>query len=168
MVVDSIRVHVPTGQHVVILKEKAGDRYLPIWIGVDVAKVIVLGIRGITPDRPITHDLIVNVFGAAGITVDNVLVTGLANEVFYARIRCHDQDRVLELDSRPSDAIAVAVRVAAAIYVADEVLQSAAVMPEIIATSESDPEAEQRSDQMRDWINSLELPDLGGDPPSTG
>ncbi|MDQ2960101.1 MAG: bifunctional nuclease family protein, partial [Candidatus Dormibacteraeota bacterium] len=110
MTVDSIRVHMPTGQHVVILKEKAAERYLPIWIGINEANAIALKITGMTPERPITHDLLANVLGAVDVNVDRIVVTSLANEVFYARIVASLNGRHMEIDSRPSDAIAVAVR----------------------------------------------------------
>src|SRR6202521_6481297 len=121
MTVDSIRVHMPTGQHVVILKEKSAERYLPIWIGINEANAIALKITGITPERPITHDLLANVLSAVEVTVDRIVVTSLANEVFYARILATVDGRSLEIDSRPSHAIAVAGRLRARTYVAGEV-----------------------------------------------
>src|ERR671937_534533 len=127
MQVDSIRVHMPSGQHVVILKEKETDRYLPIWIGINEANAIALKITGITPERPITHDLLANILGAVEASVDRVVVTALANEVFYARIVASVDGKSIEVDSRPSDAIAVAVRVGASIYVAADVLERAGV-----------------------------------------
>ena len=165
MSVDSIRVHMPTGQHVVILKEKAAERYLPIWIGINEANAIALKITGITPERPITHDLLANVLSAVDVTVDRIIVTSLANEVFYARIHARVDGKTLEIDSRPSDAIAVAVRVGAGIFVAGEVLDKAGMLPEAERegeTAELDPEAEERMAKIRDWVNELNLPDLGG------
>jgi len=165
MSVDSIRVHMPTGQHVVILKEKAAERYLPIWIGINEANAIALKITGITPERPITHDLLANVLSAVDVTVDRIIVTSLANEVFYARIHARVDGKTLEIDSRPSDAIAVAVRVGAGIFVAGEVLDKAGMLPEAERdgeTTEVDPETEERMAKIRDWVNELNLPDLGG------
>lgn len=168
MTVDSIRVHMPTGQHVVILKEKTADRYLPIWIGINEANAIALKITGITPERPITHDLLANVLGAVELNVDRIVVTSLANEVFYARIVASIDGRQMEIDSRPSDAIAVAVRVGAGIYVAPDVLDRAGVLPENDTESvlgEDDPESTERLAKIRDWVNELNLPDLGSDAP---
>ncbi|HKR97958.1 MAG TPA: bifunctional nuclease family protein [Candidatus Dormibacteraeota bacterium] len=164
MTVDSIRVHMPTGQHVVILKEKSADRYLPIWIGINEANAIALKITGITPERPITHDLLANILSAVDVTVDRVVVTSLSNEVFYARILASVDGRNLEIDSRPSDAIAVAVRVGAGIFVDHDVLERAGVIPEAEKESESeelDPESQERLAKIRDWVNELNLPDLG-------
>jgi hypothetical protein len=170
MAVDSIRVHMPTHQHVVILKEKEAERYLPIWIGIHEANAIALKITGITPERPITHDLLVNVLGAVDVTVHRVVVTSLANEVFYARISASSNGRDLDIDARPSDAIAVAVRVGAPIFVADEVLDKAGVLPENeregeegggVETSEED---EEKLAIFREMINQMDLPDLGDQP----
>ena len=168
MTVDSIRVHMPTGQHVVILKEKTADRYLPIWIGINEANAIALKITGMTPERPITHDLLANILGAIDVDVDRIVVTSLANEVFYARILAHLDGRRLEIDSRPSDAIAVAVRVGAGIFVATDVLDRAGVLPELDhegALGETDEETTERLSKIRDWVNELNLPDLGGESP---
>jgi bifunctional DNase/RNase len=164
MSVDSIRVHMPTGQHVVILKEKSADRYLPIWIGINEANAIALKITGITPERPITHDLLANILSAVDVTVDRVVVTSLSNEVFYARILASVDGRNLEIDSRPSDAIAVAVRVGAGIFVDGDVLERAGVIPEADKEGEGeelDPESQERLAKIRDWVNELNLPDLG-------
>ncbi|HEV3124159.1 MAG TPA: bifunctional nuclease family protein [Candidatus Dormibacteraeota bacterium] len=168
MTVDSIRVHMPTGQHVVILKEKEAERYLPIWIGINEANAIALRITGITPERPITHDLLVNVMGAVDITVSRIVVTSLSNDVFYARIVASANGRTFDIDARPSDAIAVAVRVGANIFVAAEVLDKAGVLPE----AEKDGDGEKGEDDepvdekltiFREMVNSMDLPDLGGE-----
>jgi bifunctional DNase/RNase len=168
MTVDSIRVHMPTGQHVVILKEKTAERYLPIWIGINEANAIALKITGMTPERPITHDLLANILGAVDVNVDRIVVTSLANEVFYARILAQVDGRRMEIDSRPSDAIAVAVRVGAGIFVATEVLDRAGVLPDAdqeAELGETDEETTERLAKIRDWVNELNLPDLGGDSP---
>jgi len=171
MAVDSIRVHMPTHQHVVILKEKEAERYLPIWIGIHEANAIALKITGITPERPITHDLLVNVLGAVDVRVHRVVVTSLSNEVFYARIMASADGRDLDIDARPSDAIAVAVRVGAPIFVADEVLDKAGVLPESDRDRvteggevELSEEEEEKLTIFREMINSMDLPDLGDQP----
>src|SRR5437879_11863560 len=130
MSVVSIRVHSRTAKHVVIFKEKSAELYLPIWIGINEANAIALKITGITPERPITHDLLANVLSAVDVVVDRIVVTSLNNEVFYARILASVDGRSLEIDSRPSDAIAIAVRPGAGIFVAGEVRGKAGVLPE--------------------------------------
>ncbi len=171
MTVDSIRVHMPTGQHVVILKEKEAERYLPIWIGINEANAIALRITGITPERPITHDLLANILSAVDCSVERVVVTSLANEVFYARILARVDSKRLEIDSRPCDAIAVAVRVGAGIFVAPDVLEKAGVLPEPDADRDTgemlDEAVEERMAKVRDWVNELNLPDLGSNPESS-
>jgi uncharacterized protein len=173
MTVDSIRVHVPSNQHVVILKQKDTEKYLPIWIGKAEANSIALKITGITPERPFTHDLVVNLLGAIDVNIDRVVVSSLANEVFYARIVAHLNGRSIEVDARPSDAIAVAVRVGASIFVAEDILERAGLTefengPEHGEDSEDDEPSEERIEQIREWVNTLDLPDLseGGDKPS--
>ena len=168
MTVDSIRVHMPTGQHVVILKEKEAERYLPIWIGINEANAIALRITGITPERPITHDLLVNILGAVDVTVDRIVVTSLSNDVFFARIMARLDGRALDIDARPSDAIAVAVRVGARIFVAGEVLDRAGVLPEAEKEGEAEKPSEELDEKLtvfREMINSMDLPDLGEDRP---
>lgn len=179
MTVDSIRVHMPTGQHVVILKEKEAERYLPIWIGINEANAIALRITGITPDRPITHDLLCNILGSVDVSVEKIEVTSLSNDVFFARIVAKTDGASLVVDARPSDAIAVAVRVGAAIFVADEVLDKAGVLPEqekegaADSKDEVSPEEKEAIDEkltiFREMVNSMDLPDLGteGRPPES-
>src|SRR5580658_1195219 len=112
---DSIRIHMPTAQHLVILKEKEADRYLPIWIGSFEAQAIATKISGNPLGRPLTHDLMATAFGDLGISVKRIVVTRLADQVFYAR---------------PSAAIALAVRVECPIFVAEEVMESAGIIPD--------------------------------------
>src|SRR5258708_39311354 len=168
MSVHSIRVHMPPHQHVVILKEKEAERYLPIWIGIHEANAIALKITGITPEPPITHAVLVNVLGAVDVRVHRVVVTSLSNEVFYARIMASADGRDIDIDARPSDAIAVAARVGAPIFVADEVLDKAGVLPEKDGDGEGEPEVSEEDEEklaiFREMINSMDLPDLGDQP----
>src|SRR3982074_802130 len=110
MQVDSIRVHMPSGQHVVILKEKETERYLPIWIGIYEANAIALKITGITPERPITHDLLANILQSAEMRLKKIQVTSLTNEVFFARLFLAVNGKEVEIDSRQRDADALELR----------------------------------------------------------
>jgi len=159
MQVDSIRVHMPSGQHVVILKDRSAERYLPIWIGIYEANAIALKITGITPERPITHDLMTSIFGELGARVTSVEVSSLSSDVFYARIFIAVDGKTLDIDARPSDAIALAVRAEVPILVANEVLERAAVTPD----SETDDDTEELGEPtiFKELVNSMELPDLG-------
>ncbi|MGH7776092.1 MAG: bifunctional nuclease family protein [Candidatus Dormibacterales bacterium] len=164
--VDSIRVHVPSSQHVVILKEKEADRYLPIWIGVFEANAIALRITGLTPERPITHDLVATTFGELKIKVSRIVITSLSNEVFYARLFLNQEGRDLDVDARPSDAIALAVRLECPIFVSADVFERAGVTPE---KDEDESSAdEDRLTVFRDFVNSLDLPELPDEPGSGG
>ena len=157
MQVDSIRVHMPSGQHVVILKEKEAERFLPIWIGIYEANAIALKITNITPERPITHDLLANILQSADMKLKKIQVTALTNEVFYARLFIGIDGKDVEIDSRPSDAIALAVRMTCPILVAQEVLDKAGVLPE-------KEEDEEKLTVFKDLVNSMDLPDLGEPP----
>jgi len=154
MQVDSIRVHMPSGQHVVILKEKDAERFLPIWIGIYEANAIALKITNITPERPITHDLLANILQSADMKLKKIQVTALTNEVFYARLFIGIDGKDVEIDSRPSDAIALAVRLTCPILVAQEVLDKAGVLPET-------EEDEDKLTVFKDLVNNMDLPDLG-------
>ncbi len=150
-----------------ILKEKQADRYLPIWIGPFEANAIAMKIQNMAPERPITHDLILTTFGELGISVSRIVVTSLTEEVFFARLHVRQDGREIDIDSRPSDAIALAVRFGCPIFVATEVLDRAGVVPEK-EEEETDKLDEDRLAVFRDLVNSLNLPDLPDEPGGKG
>ena len=167
--VDSIRIHMPTAQHLVILKEKEADRYLPIWIGSFEAQAIATKISGNPLGRPLTHDLMATAFGDLGISVKRIVVTRLADQVFYARLYVKQNGRDLDFDARPSDAIALAVRVECPIFVASEVMETAGIIPEEDEDAGDkdkgeSPVDEERLAVFRDFVNSLDLPELPDEP----
>lgn len=164
--VDSIRVHVQTGQHVVILKDRAVDRYLPIWIGPYEANAIALKITGQKSERPITHDMVHRALVDFGIVVRRVVVASLTGEVFFARVHFDQHGTEVDVDSRASDAIALAVRFEAPIFIAREVMDTNAVMPDSSDESgETDVDLdEDRLAVFRDLVNSLDLPELPDEP----
>lgn len=161
-------MHLPTGQHVVILKEKQADRYLPIWIGPFEANAIAMKIQGMAPERPVTHDLMTTTFGELGISVSRIVVTSLTEEVFFARLHLRQDGREIDVDSRPSDAIALAVRFECPIFVAPEVLERAGVIPEKDEEQAAEKLDEDRLAVFRDLVNSLNLPDLPDEPGGRG
>src|SRR3981189_2346642 len=110
MVVESVRIHMLSSQHVVILKEAARDRYLPIWIGPWEASAIAMKLQGLTPERPLTHDLFATTLEALGARIQRVVISELADETFHARIILERDGHTLEVDARPSDALALAGR----------------------------------------------------------
>src|SRR5499425_1688716 len=136
--VDSILIHMPTAQHLVILKEKQADRYLPIWIGSFEAQAIATKISGNTLGRPLTHDLMATALGDLGVSIKQIVVTRLADQVFYARLYVKQNGRDLDFDARPSDAIALAVRAECPIFVATEVMESAGIIPDADEGDEKD------------------------------
>jgi hypothetical protein len=131
MSIDSIRVSLMNYQRVVILKEKDTDRYLPIWIGPSEADAIAVKLQDVSVPRPLTHDLLGNVIDAMGGVVKRIVVSDLQNDTFYAKIILEvgetGSTENKEVDSRPSDAIALAVRSNVPIFVEEPVLEKAGV-----------------------------------------
>ena len=169
MVVESVRVHMLSSQHVVILKESERDRYLPIWIGQSEANAIAMRLQGLSAERPLTHDLLVSVVAAVGASISRVVVTHVIEGTFHARVYVETPGGdETEVDSRTSDAIGVAVRTGSPIYVDERVLDEAGVEPD--GTEETTAEEEERLAVFREFVNSLDvdLPNLGGEsgPPS--
>ncbi len=180
MVVDSVRVSLASYQRVVILKEKYADRYLPIWIGPAEADAIAVRLQEVAVARPLTHDLLRSVIEALGATVSHVVVNDLANDTFYAKIYLEAHGRLLEIDSRPSDAIALAVRTQSPIYAEESVLEKAGVRleeeegeaveeaPKAGPSPETrrglSPEELEKLSPFREVIESLNLEDLGKGP----
>lgn len=154
MSVDSIRVHMPSGQHVVVLKQKDAERFLPIWVGMAEANAIALKISGIRPDRPVTHDLLVNILSDLQVSVTRVVVSELRDDTFHAQIVAMQGEKELIFDSRSSDAIALAVRVESPIYVVREVLDQAGVLPD------SQTDEDSRLAVFQQMVNDMNLPDL--------
>ena len=174
MTIESIRVSLMNYQRVVILKEKDSDRFLPIWIGPAEADAIAVRLQDVQVARPLTHDLLRNAIEQLGATVSHIIVSELSNDTFFAKIMLQIDGRDLEIDSRPSDAIALAVRVQALIYADESVLEKAGVrldeeggqlrsldgQPLEDATEVSAEELEKLS-PFRDLIEGLELEDFG-------
>ena len=171
--IESIRVSLMNYQRVVVLKEKDADRYLPIWIGAAEADAIAVRLQDVSVARPMTHDLLTNMLTEFGAAVVRVVVNDLTNDTFYARIHLQVDGRDLEVDARPSDAIALAVRAAAPIFVEDSVLEKAGVTmdeegqigpgEEAAARSGATPVKEEELEKMsafRDFIQGLDLDDF--------
>ena len=173
LIIDSIRVGLRHYRRVVVLREKEADRYLTIWIGADVADAIAFRLQDATAVRPQTHDLVLKLLEELGGTVESVEVNDLREDTFYANIRVRRGDQVIDLDSRPSDAIAIAVRAGVPIYVADAVMDRAGiVLDEDGEPAEGAAEGDERSappsaeeleklSVFRDFVAGLDLDDLG-------
>jgi uncharacterized protein len=128
MTVDSIRVSLMNYQRVVILKEKTAERYLPIWIGPSEADAIAVKLQGVSVPRPLTHDLLCSIIDALGATISSIVVSDLKNDTFYAKILLSVDGEQMEVDSRPSDALALAVRAEVPIFAEETVLDKAGIL----------------------------------------
>lgn len=176
-VVESIRVSLVTQTRVVILKEVGGDRHLPIWIGAYEAEAIAMELQGVTASRPLPYDLIRAIITDLGSEVQRIVISEVIDDVFHARIVVLHDGKTVEIDSRSSDAIALAVRVKVPILVADEIMEQAGV--EVDSDTDDEPETrtaagrdvsgtapqptpaeEEKLSVFRDFINSLDLDDF--------
>lgn len=173
--IDSIRVSLMNYQRVVILKEKTADRYLPIWIGPAEADAIAVKLQGVKLERPLSHDLLRSVVDALGARINSIVVTELKNDVFYAKIILNVDGHEVEVDSRPSDALALAVRTDAPIYVDESVLDKAGILLDretgkllgdekgMIDSKDAKVSEEdmKRMSAFREFIDQLDLDDFG-------
>ena len=175
MVIDSIRVNIVNyQQRVVILKVKETNRFLPIWIGSSEADSIALKLQDIPVARPLTHDLLQSTIATLGATVSRIVVSDLTDDTFFAKIVLQVNGTSLEVDSRPSDALALAVRTEAPIFAHDEVIERAAVQMDEEGNPVSSQEEEEESPQplreeelkslsaFTDFVSTLDLDDIGG------
>ena len=166
--IDSVRVSLMSQHRVVVLKEMDGERFLPIWIGPFEADAITIELQGVEVARPLTHDLLKSVIHLLGGEVTRVIINDLNNDTFYARIIVEVEGDEMEIDSRPSDAIALAVRCSAPVLVAETVMDRAAIMPEEDARGaevekEAGPTGDEDLDAFRDFVEGLDLEGLGED-----
>ena len=176
MTIDSIRVSLMNYQRVVILKEKMTERYLPIWIGPAEADAIAVKLQGVDPPRPLTHDLLNNIISTLGASVDSIVVNDLKNDTFYAKVILSVDGGQVEVDSRPSDALALAVRAGVPVYVDDSVLDKASILLDketgkpLVGEREEgetdgsvkrvDEEELKRLSAFRDFVDNLDMEDF--------
>jgi bifunctional DNase/RNase len=154
-----VRVELPANQPIVLLKEREGERYLPIWIGSAEAQAIALALQGVTPPRPMTHDLMRNILEELGVAVERIVITELREGTFYAIIQMTRNGTRFEISSRPSDAIALAVRTSVPIFANEEVLGEASI---VIRDDE-----EQEVERFREFLDNVTPEDFAeGEGPS--
>jgi uncharacterized protein len=160
--IDSIRVSLVSPHRVIVLKDEE-ERFLPIWIGPFESEAITMALQGTQPARPLTHDLLKAMIQEFGGVASHIVVTDLRDDTFYAQIIMDQSGKRILLDSRPSDAIALAVRLQVPIYVSNQVMAQAAIRP----SQATEPGAEDENlDAFRDVLQDLDLDDLGkGEPP---
>lgn len=145
---------------VVLLKENDGERFLPIWVGMFESEAIAMRLQGAAVPRPLTHDLLANMVGELGGTLKYVVVNDLSESTFYARIAVERNGELRLVDSRPSDAIALALRAQIPIYAEDGVMAKAG----IVSSPDVRAEASGKKDELdvfRDFVDTLDLDDLG-------
>lgn len=181
VIIDSIRVHLMTPSRVVVLKQVNTERYLTIWIGPYEAEAITVALQQVEMSRPLTHDLLRNVFGAFNARIQRVEIVRLQDETFYGNIVAEVDGREVNIDSRPSDAIAIAVRAHVPILVHPSVMDTAGTMPdqdlpEIAAPSaparKSPPpplteEGNDRLSVFKDFIDKLDIDNPDKDKPDS-
>lgn len=128
MVIDSIRASTATDRRLVILKEKSGGHYLPIWIGTPEADSILTKMENVPLSRPLTHDLLCSIVNIAGLKIRSVIINKLKKDTYYAKLVMTSSDKSYEIDCQPSDALAVAVRVDAPIFADEKVIGEAGIV----------------------------------------
>lgn len=173
--IDSIRVSLMSQHRIVVLKEESGNRFLPIWIGPFEADAITLQLQGVDAPRPLTHDLLKTVIETLGGEVLHIVISGLEKNTYFARIILDVDGDTVEVDSRPSDAIALGVRVNAPVYVAEEVMDQAGLLPEEeislaenVMTKSAKPADEESHEEnedlgvFTDFVEGLDLDNLLG------
>jgi uncharacterized protein len=177
MIVESIRLCVTDYRRVVMLKGKDTNHYLPIWIGASEADAIAVKLQGASVPRPMTHDLMRSIINELGGTVTYIVVNDLQKDVYFAKVVLNRNGEQVEIDSRPSDAIALAVRVKVPIYVEEDVLDRGGVWLDQktgkLADEEAGPQANPQEKQVIDeemkkkasafyeYINKIDLDDFG-------
>ena len=168
--IDSVRVHLMTPQRLVVLKQIGSERYLPIWVGPYEAEAITVAVQDVEMIRPLTHDLLKNVFGAFNARIKRIEIVKLQNEIFYGSIVAEVDGREVNVDSRPSDAIALSVRAHVPILVHYSVMDEAGIVPEQDVSEETEPleksepaplseESTERLSVFEDFLEKLEFDD---------
>ncbi|MBE31395.1 MAG: hypothetical protein CL906_01140 [Dehalococcoidia bacterium] len=171
--IDSIRVSLSNYQRVVILKLKSKEMFIPIWVGPSEADAIAIKLQKVSLPRPLTHDLVISLLESLSISIEYVLIESMKDETFFAKIAIKNNDKIVMIDSRASDAIALAVRVTCPIYANDDVVEKVSVTldhkNETVnkknkATNESnlsDDNNKTDISQFADFIDTLDLESLG-------
>jgi len=178
VIVDRIQISLMSQHRLVVLKETSVDRYLPIWIGVFEAEAITLELQDMLRERPLTHDLLKATIMEMGGTVKHIYINNLSKDVFYARINIDVDGKTIDVDARPSDAIALAVRLKAPIFVDEMVMEKAGIIPdknvesEILGISDApideedeiaEPVDDSKLSAFADFLDTLNLDDLDDD-----
>lgn len=168
MEVVGVRIEMPSNQPIVLLKEMEGTRFLPIWVGAVEATAIAFAQQGLTSQRPLTHDLIANIFEVADLTMTSVHITELKDGIFYAEIALRSADGAsLKISARPSDAIAIALRSASNILADSDLLDEVGIdIPErLLGTEEGEAEgggSDVELERFREFLDQINPEDFAG------
>ena len=149
-----VRLELPTNSPIVLLREREGERYLPIWIGAMEATAIAFALQGIVTARPMTHDLMKNILESVEAKVEKIVVNDLRDNTFFALIHIRLGEEEITVDSRPSDAIALALRVGAPIFVEEDVVRRAKNVE--VAPKEADDQ-----EKLKEWLENIKPEDFG-------
>jgi bifunctional DNase/RNase len=164
--IDSIRISLISQHRIVMLRESDGERQLPIWIGPCEAEAITIELQDTEISRPMTHDLLKNIVEEMGAHISHIMVSDLRDSVFYARLVLDVDGEQSEIDCRPSDAIAMAVRAKVPIFVADHVLEEVGVLPEPDISDKAEEQEEGAEedanalDAFKDFVDTLDFDDF--------
>jgi len=158
MTLVGVRVELPGNQPIVLLKEREGERYLPIWIGTSEATAIAFALQGVVTARPMTHDLLKTILDELAVNVSRILITELREGTFYATIEMGRNGTPLEISSRPSDAIALAVRLGVPIFAHEDVLGEASIV-----IREDEEQQEEEVERFREFLENVRPEDFGGE-----
>jgi len=148
-----VRVELPSNQPIVLLRERTGERYLPIWIGAAEAAAIALALQGVVTPRPMTHDLMKNILEEMAVDVRQIVITELREGTFFATISMQRNGDAFEISSRPSDAIALAVRLGVPIFASEDVLSEASILI-------PDGDEEEEVEKFREFLESVNPEDF--------
>lgn len=156
LTVADIRVDRTSNSPVVLLREKGGNRVLPIWIGPAEAHAIAMELQGVKPQRPLTHDLLKQIVTGLGGTLKRIVISAVKDNTYFAELFIHRDEHVFQVDARPSDSIALALRLHAPIFAADSLLDEAGVQPNgPSSTPTHDPDA------LKQYLERLDPQDFG-------
>lgn len=157
MELTGVRVELPSNQPIVLLRERDGERYLPIWIGASEAAAIALSLQGVQTPRPMTHDLMKTILDDLSVQVQRIVVSELRESTYYATIHLVQSGESIEVSSRPSDAIALAVRMSVPIFAQEDVLAEASIL-----IPGEDGEQEEEVERFREFLDNVRPEDFEG------
>ncbi|HSJ51494.1 MAG TPA: bifunctional nuclease family protein [Actinomycetota bacterium] len=154
MTLAGVRIELPTNSPIVLLRESSGERFLPIWIGQPEAAAIAIALQGVVTPRPMTHDLLKNILEEMAVQVENIVITELREGTFFAVINLRRNGSSHEISSRPSDAIALAVRLGCKIFASEEVLSEASIL------IPNEGEEEEEVEKFREFLENVNPEDF--------